>query len=193
MRAARPFMKGRALLRKYFLVALMAATVVAVASPAASVAGKQTSSSKQASCRPGSHDCKCPPGTHNSAYCVRGTPLETADAAARAALSAAEDLTGRSRKITFTFTARVTGKFRFVLQFEVPGTHPRKFIDVAAASGSTRAGAADTISVPLSAYAEQILALGAAGHKTLTVIVYAVSITATGSATKHLLGSFTVG
>ena len=178
-------------MRKCFLVALMAAAMVAAASPAASVANKQVAA-KQASCRPGSHDCVCPPGTHNSAYCVRGTPLETADAAANAALSAAGHLTGRSRKITFTFTARVTGKFRFVLQFEVPGTHPTKFIDVAAASGSTRAGAADTISVPLSAYAEKILARDAAGHKTLTVSVIAVSITATGSATKHLLGSFTV-
>ena len=65
-------------MRKCFLVALAAAAMFAVASPAASVAG----GSKTHSCPPGtsiSAYCECPPGTSDSAYCE--CPQRTEDSA----------------------------------------------------------------------------------------------------------------
>jgi hypothetical protein len=186
-------------MRKCFLVALMAAAMFAVASPAASVAGSKTHF-----CPPGTHNsayCECPKGTKDSrgekgsACCVQGTPQDTANAAAAAALGEAELLTDKSKTISFSFKATVCGELHFVLQFAKQGGHghPKTFyIDVAVASSSTTAGAVDTITVPLSLDAETILASDAAEHRTLTVSVIAVSTVGSTSATAQLNGSYAV-
>lgn len=179
-------------MRKYFLVALMAATMIAAALPAASVANRQASRATQASCQPGSHDCVCPPGTHDPTYCVRGTRHGTAEACAVAGVNAADSITGSSKRITVGFKAGVQGECHFTLLFADPGSHPKKYVSVGQAVIQTYAGKRSTVTVSLNATGRRFLATDAAGHLTQAFEVIANEVTSTGNSVVHLFGSFSV-
>jgi hypothetical protein len=174
-------------MRKLLLVAFAAGAMGVAALPSTSLASNSSQSAPAVV-----H--KCPPGNHDAQYCERCPDNEaalqsTANAAATAALAAAQSLPDSAKSISFTFTPTACGHFQFKLLFGVPREGHLVFIPVAIAVTTTKAGTPLTITAPLTGFGRLTLAQYGASGDTLHLEVVATETSKSHSATKTLVGT----
>ena len=106
-------------------------------------------------------------------------------------LASAEELTGTSIKLSFSFTAAATGVCFVWLEFANPGPHGPAEVGVGFAIVFTRAGHTTTGTMFIYGAGEAILQHDATTHTVLHINVSDTVVSGFRFATAHLAGSFT--